>query len=79
MPENPDHLIPGTPADNIRDAYERRRKANAGSLSTQSKLTEEQVLEIIRSYPGETQTSLAKRFGVCQAHVSDLITGRRGI
>lgn len=76
---NPDHLWLGTMAQNLQDAYAKGRKNDRGSNNGWSKLTEAQVAEIRSLYPGTTQTALAKRFGVCQAHISDLVTGRRGV
>lgn len=75
---NPAHLRAGTPQDNMDDAYTRGRKNDRGSANGSSKLTESQVEEIRKAYPQETQAQIALRFGVCQAHISDIIRRRRG-
>lgn len=67
---NPDHLFVGTHTDNMHD------KAIKGRNSL-TKLTEDQVCEIrVRITNGETQTSLAKEFGVIQQTISHVKCGR---
>ena len=80
---NPDHLFAGTKADNNRDMVEKGRASrfkgsmNKGSAHGNSKLTEEDVVEIKeRLRAGETQTSIAKDFGVSRITVSHINTGR---
>lgn len=63
----PDHIVPGTHSDNIRDRNERGRTAR-GEKSGNAKLTNLQVQQI-REAAG-TQTEIAKRFGVSQQLVS---------
>lgn len=58
---NPDHLIPGTHADNVRDRVLRNRSA-IGSSNGRAKLTEDQVREIKQS--NLTQAELAKKYNV---------------
>lgn len=58
----PDHLYVGTPAENMRDAVERRR------LRPRSKLTANQVIEIRSA--GGTDEATALRYGVARATVS---------
>lgn len=71
---NPAHLRAGTQLENIADAYTRGRKDDRGSSNGWSKLTDAQVLEIRERWRrGETQTSLARRFPVCQSHISDIV------
>src|ERR1700733_6826073 len=48
---NPDHLEPGTHADNVRDRVERDRSAK-GTKNGRSKLTEIQVAEVRASIDG---------------------------
>ena len=58
---NPDHLEPVTPAENIR-------------RGSGTKLTEEEVREIRAST--EVQDELARRYGVCQPHISRIKSGQ---
>jgi len=74
----PSHLLAGTQADNLSDAYARGRKDDRGSANGFSKLTEAQVLEIrSRHAAGETQRALAKHFGLNANHVWDIVHRRR--
>ena len=68
----PDHLFLGTKRDNMADAAAKGRSAR-GSRLPQTKLTEDAVREIRAS--NETQTALAKRYGVSQAAISMARTG----
>lgn len=64
---NPDHLFMGTRQDNVNDReYKNRNNHVFGESSASSKLTNEQVLEIIEKYAtGKyTQRSLAKEFNL---------------
>ncbi|HEY6021278.1 MAG TPA: HNH endonuclease [Candidatus Paceibacterota bacterium] len=70
---NPDHLEPGTQADNVRDMIERGR-SNRGQKHWASKLTPSQVEEIREAYAsGETQPSIAARYNVSRGHVSNIV------
>jgi len=66
---NPDHLYQGTSKDNSRDAVERRRLP-MGSKSHFSKLTEDQVKEILTS--NEKQLHLAEKYKVCKNTINDI-------
>lgn len=75
----PDHLFLGTQADNVADmrAKGRQRYGNhKREANPNVKLSESDVEEIKRLYPGTSQTKLAKQFGVAQAHVSRIILGK---
>lgn len=76
---NPDHLLPGTIADNVRDCVERGRKAVLrGSANARSKLTEDEVREIRRlATGGVKQRDIAARFGVNQRLVWGIAHGDR--
>jgi hypothetical protein len=71
---NPEHLFLGTRSDNMLDMVSKKRGIlpdNAGEKHGMSKLTKEQVLEIRASK--HTQSTLAKKFGVHQQHISRII------
>lgn len=72
---NPDHLFLGSYSDNQADAYKKQRRAAfRGESHTNAKLTNYQAEEIRTRYTaGETQTTLAKTYGVSQRVIS-LIT-----
>ena len=77
---NPRHLLPGTSADNARDAAERDRVV-FGHRQRSARLREGQVL-MIRSLlaQGMSQRQIGERFGVHQATISDIanrVTWRR--
>lgn len=78
---NPAHLFLGTPADNVRDMFNKNRQgnpglANKGSRNGMSKLTEDDV-SYIRSMKGIlTLKELAKRFGVIVNHIYLVQAGR---
>lgn len=71
---NPEHLFLGTDADNARDKVNKNR-SNKGTKHPLNKLTENQVMEI-RSSSG-TQVSIARRYGIDQAHVSQIKLRKR--
>lgn len=61
---NPSHLFLGSPATNTRDAI-RKGRMRYGENHGRAKLTDDNVIEIAeRLNYGETQTDLAKEFGV---------------
>jgi len=81
---NPDHLYLGTPSQNAQDAIERGQKETGdrhwrrrnpdrqrGNDAPHRTLNEDQVKEIRASK--DTQTSLAARYGVTQASISQII------
>ena len=77
---NPEHLELGTQADNNRDRAERNRSAHLiGEKNGRAKLTMNQVDEIRRRYvrgsKDNNTVTLAKEFGVCQSHVSEIVRG----
>ena len=73
---NPDHLLVGTVKDNARDAIERGLYPR-GEGNGRAKLTEGQVSEIRRCWEaGETQVSMARRFGVSRAAIQWVLNGR---
>jgi len=72
---NPDHLELGTVAENNKDMV-RDGTSCRGARNGQTKLTAEQVQDI-RRREGEFQYSLAKEFGVSQALVGLIRSGKR--
>lgn len=71
----PDHIIHGTPADNMHDRKARGRYGDQrGEKNPYCKLTSTQVSQI-REASG-LQREIAERFGVTQSHVS-LIRGNK--
>lgn len=71
---NPEHLIIGTNADNVRDKVERGRTVSfPGELNPMAKLTEKQVLEIRKLLKeGWTMTEIAKKFNVSRKAISKI-------
>lgn len=77
---NPDHLSRGTHTDNMRDMLRKGRgKSLPGSLNPAAKLTLIQVAEIRRLYVRGSSTfgqrPLARRYGVAQATIRDIVNG----
>jgi hypothetical protein len=76
---NPQHLLIGTNADNVRDKVERGRVLH-GADAWHTKLTEEIVREIRRRYkrghPVDGQTAMAREFGVSAPSVCLIVSGK---
>lgn len=73
---NPAHLFLGTGADNMADKVAKGRQHRpAGEAHGQAKLTESMVRAIRAD--GRKQYEIAKAFGIGQAQVSRIKTGRR--
>lgn len=73
---NPEHLLLGTQADNMRDAADRDR-VHYGEGSPAAKLTVEQVMAIaLRRSGGERGVDLAREFGVSPSTICDIHRGR---
>lgn len=76
---NPAHLFLGTQADNIADRDQKgRHRPLAGTANGGAKLTDSLVAAIRVAYAvgGVTQRVLAKRFGVAQSVVSNIVRGK---
>lgn len=77
---NPDHLFLGTHSDNMKDAIRKGRRSHIrpprlyGEQHALTKVTEAQALEI--KFSTESTRKTAKRYGLCQATVSSIRTGR---
>lgn len=65
---NPDHLLPGTQADNVRDMHERgraRSRSLHGSENPRAKIDEDQAAEILRLlHLGQNAMQVARTLGV---------------
>lgn len=70
---NPDHLTPGTYADNNADKV-RDGTSNKGEKSPEAKLTEAQVLAIRANVDNKLQRQLAEQYKVCKSTISAIIT-----
>jgi hypothetical protein len=74
---NPQHLSIGTRDDNNRDMRTKRRH-RFGDSHHWTKLTTSQVLEVKALLAsGQTQRSIARRFGVDASTISNIKTGKR--
>lgn len=73
---NPDHLELGTVADNSRDMVERGR-STVGLRNARAVLTPRQIDEIRALRGVEFQRITAERYGITQAHVSNIQIGKR--
>ncbi len=69
----PTHLFLGNKGDNNRDTFSKKRHY-FGTRHWKAKLTPATVRIIRKRYAkGESQESIGRDFGVCQAHVSDVV------
>lgn len=74
---NPDHLVEGTQAENIRDAVEKGRMSR-GEKNGMSQLTEEQVAEIRKDHAlGMRQRDLMKKFSISRGNAWAIVHGKR--
>lgn len=77
---NPDHLEPGTHADNVADTHRRKRNrqpfgyAKKNSLLTVAKVTE--IKEALRDGAYESVAELGRRYGVTAGCIFEIRDGR---
>lgn len=72
---NPDHLRPGSYADNAADMVSRGRHCKTGQVK---RLTWQDVCDIrARSERGESQSSLAAAFGITPAYAGNIVRHER--
>lgn len=77
---NPHHLRWGTPSENMQDAYDRGRMPEMerprGEEHHNSKLTNRDMVEILtRHHAGESESSLAREFGISRSVISNARKG----
>jgi len=74
---NPNHLWLGTHAENMADCAKKNRM-HPGEASAQSKLKDEQVVQIVELYKtgNYSQQQLGDMFGVAHTIISGIITGK---
>ncbi len=73
---NPSHLFLGTQAENLADMRKKERH-NRGEKNGNAVLVSEQILAIRAAIAsGESQRSIAERFGTTQPNISLIATGR---
>lgn len=72
---NPDHLFLGTLGENNTDREQKGRSADRkGEANTRSKLTNEQIVSIIRDCEGElSQAAVGRKYGISQQTVSKIV------
>jgi len=82
---NPQHLYVGDAASNVADMDRRGRRiarvphpGSAGERNHAARLTDQQVIEIRKSYSGRRgeQTAIAKAYGVTPALISGIVRGQ---
>lgn len=64
-----------THTENLRHAINTGLLDTKGEKSVNSKLTEEQVLQIRQLYHTKTQSQLAEQFGIGRRHIGDIVNG----
>jgi predicted XRE-type DNA-binding protein len=73
---NPSHLFVGTPKDNMRDKANKGRCNQQRERNNAAKLTPEIVAEMrVMKAAGVQQRQIARRFGVSEALVSNVVRG----
>lgn len=74
---NPEHLFPGTHADNVADKVVKGRQPK-GARHAQAKIDDSIVLAIVNFVKaGRSHTEVAKQFGVSRPLVSMIASGKR--
>jgi hypothetical protein len=75
---NPAHLLTGTQAQNVADTV-RQGRTPVGERNGQATLSKADMQRLRRAYErgNVSQTELGRQFGISQAQVSRIVTGRR--
>lgn len=78
---NPDHLWLGTNADNVADKMSKGRQSSVvHELNPRSKLSYDDVHEIRTAFTlGARQQILADLYGLTDAHVSQIVLGKKWV
>jgi hypothetical protein len=72
---NPGHLFLGSSSDNLKDCYQKGRRADTnGERNPFSKLTNSQVSAILRD--DRTQKAIAADYGVARSTIGEIKRGR---
>ena len=73
---NPDHIFPGTQADNVHDAISKGRMMQKGEDNCYSKLKNEDILEIREIYKNGSlcKAELARKFHIDKSHVRRIVS-----
>lgn len=73
------HLFPGTHLANMQDKVAKGRQYRpVGSLNSMAKLTKEKIEKIkAMREKGKLQREIGEKFGICQASVSMVLSGKR--
>lgn len=72
-----DNLEWVTKSENIKHAFDKLHHSHFGEKNTQSKLTSEQVLEIVAlRKSGESLGAISKRYPISTTTICDIMTGR---
>ena len=74
---NPEHLREGSQLDNVNDKVAKGRQSILqGEVHGSSKLTEDQVRDILRNTNTFTQEVLSEQYGVSRPTISDILRGK---
>ena len=74
---NPSHLREGTHADNVSDKVSKGRQSRLqGGTHGSSKLTEDQVREILRDGKTLPQQVMSERYDISRPTISDILRGK---
>lgn len=76
---NLEHLFLGTPLDNMRDRdFKNRHIPSPGERNGQARFTAQDIIAIRKlSAEKVSGVEIARRFGMCKQHVSDIINRKR--
>lgn len=74
---NPNHLLTGTHADNVRDRCSRGRSAHQqGEANGRARLTTADVVQIRQMATSMSKSQVAREFGITQPNVNAIVRGR---